>query len=928
MTYKYSKLYFSLCRVPVDEEVTIHKKVTLPRSVYLGVLKEFGLDGQDNITIQNTMQYDVKCSTWEVLQAMHESKAHRECPWVQDLDTIKNKNVIFVEVMITCEKKASNFETESVVTSVTYKCEGKMILVFSQSIDTQKIPNLQCIIKNALVHDTKPYTPGDLETNFECAYLYLNLAKPGICMTSFQLSLEEFCSHINSIVHKYSKTSAIGVQGYNAMDGSETMKMSEQTEKIKPHTNPTATEHDSKDISYSVDQDHQVDLLGKLNSTSGKGTFGSINHLMNNPVLDAEVQDKTFGSQNNDQKYLDSQRNDEKDAQILLNWHCPSDAYQMKPFHREENLTQEFVSRGNHSTLESTIKDPVRDVAQFCSDSNTRNMYPLLDKREQPMNTVCDAHHSHYLQDNNTLNVQNQSTLTSDKCSVSDGEHLSMEHSHLDPKSKHIKFCSMKAVACDEVCSGFKRKYFGLKSTSEEEKVIILIGNKGSGKSTLINFAANFFKGIETADDKLFLVTMNQIYEESSTYSVTAYTFCFAEDDVPVTIIDTRGLEDIKGTGENNPLQALKTFFTSNASNVQLHAIGYVISFSAVCLTSSERHMIDFLTEQYGQGISTNFITFVTFDAEIGRTCPVIDILKSYGIKSKVFLKFNNTAFTVKEIDGFDEIYWKRGIKNWKKCIKVLKELPPLTIKTQRVKQKQIYSTYLMKSLEDKLKSELKSFIQSFKEINSMTQLIQEKSEQVWQSSVVLYQLLSFSDCSFSDVESVLVKYVDEVAKESSFSSKYCVMLLSLCPSRGLLEAGKRVIECLLPIYDRTKAYELHNTHLGKKPEVLYCNRCFEHHRIQRVENKSKRSEDAIIYQCVSCYCDEREHVSKAVSQRCEKKCDLSRDCLKHTKNAIESILQEFSIPGHVFDVETYLGFVGQNLDEEFKGFIDCILNS
>ncbi|KAG0725375.1 hypothetical protein GWK47_004713 [Chionoecetes opilio] len=675
-----------------------------------------------------------------------------------------------------------------------------MAVIFSQPINPQKVPDLQCRVKDALDKDVRPCIPEYLETSFSFTKIYINHEVSNPITTSLKVSLEEFCSRMKSTMWK----------GHHMI---EKMEISEQT----------PMQHGFKDANYFMDQKHLPEVH---NSNKDKNTIGCASHLSNQTLKSAETQEKALN--------------------------CDGEP-------------------------------------SWVMGSPSGDGEPWV------------PHHS-----------------------VSDGEHLNLEYRPTKRKNNNIGSRSIKAVACDD-CSGIKRIYFGFKSSLEGEKVIILIGNEGSGKTTLVSLAANLLNGIETADDKQVLDTMEQIHEKSRT-SMTAYTFCFAEGQTPITIIDTPGLKDITGTEKNIPVQALRTFFTSG-SNIQLHAIGYVVSSTAIYLTSSEHHMIDFLIEQYGHGISTNVIKIVTF-AETVKNYPDNDIFKSFGIKPKVILKFNNNAFSMKEINDFDRAYWKMGIKSWKRCIKVLKELPPLTIKSLGVKQKQIYSTNLIKLMEEMLKNELKSFILSYKETQSLTQSVQKKSEQVWQSTMALYHLLSLRDCSLSDVESVLVKYVDEVAEDNSLPSKDCVKLLSLCPSRGLLEAGRRVIECWKPIYNEAKTHRLPNTPIGKYPEIVFCKKCKDRCEIQRTENKSKKSDAIMItYKCKSCKCDGSDHVKIRSQRKPEMKWIISTDdCSVHTRNAIENVLQEYSIPGHVLNIRTYLRFVSQNLDDNFNDFIECIV--
>lgn len=773
-------------------------------------------------------------------------------------------------------------------------------MIFSQPV-AQKSSALQHILKDALVENAKPQIPQSLDNNFKFANLYFNGQKSAE-ITSLKMSLENFCSFMNA----HLQITGDIVKPSNAMDSSVTMEIDEQVEEVNP------MEYDSKDAKCLMYQKHSSFHHGSSNSTKNGNTSVSMNYSRNYNMPNSAVQAKAVdsGLHSNGETHSDSNEDDyQRNSKTHQGQLCVSDP-----------SGNEFNRYRNPYALK---KKASSDFVQSAVNSSLQGLHTILDETEKPLNTGCDLHY----QDKSAPVLQDKSAEISTPCSVSvkDEESLSPEHSIGEHQSRDIEFCCLSEIACDEDCSGLRRKYFGVKSSLKEEKVLILIGNQGTGKTALVNFAANFLKGVEDVDDKLFYIIMDKINGNYHTSSLTAYTFCSARDAVPITIIDTPGLRDCKETEKNNPLQTLKTFFTSSGSNIQLHAIGYVISCSAVDLTLSERHMIDFLVEHYGQRISTNFITIVTSVSYTMKYYPHNDMFKNYGINSKILLKFNNTAFNKKELDDFDRGYWKMGIKNWKRCISHLKKLPPLTMRTLQVKQKQIYSTYMVKSVEEKLKNELKNFILAYKKTNSLTPPVQEKSEQIWRSATALNHLTSSSGCSLN-VETVLVKYVDEVAPEAFFSPKECVMLLSLCPARGLLEAGKRMIEFMEPIYAQTKFYGFQKIPVGKKPEFLICKKCHQQHKIKRLENSSKKSH--VTYHCTNCSCDESEHVDMKKSGRRENECNIPKEfCLKHTKKAIEKILQEFSVPGYEVNIITFMEIVSQNLDERFRDFINCIVD-
>ncbi|CAH3036311.1 unnamed protein product, partial [Porites lobata] len=87
----------------------------------------------------------------------------------------------------------------------------------------------------------------------------------------------------------------------------------------------------------------------------------------------------------------------------------------------------------------------------------------------------------------------------------------------------------------------------------EQEKVLLLIGATGSGKSTLINGMANYIMGVKWEDDFRFQLVIDDpkvSKSRSQTQYITAYTFYPMEGSAlssKLTVIDTPGFGDSEG---------------------------------------------------------------------------------------------------------------------------------------------------------------------------------------------------------------------------------------------------------------------------------------------------------------------------------------------------------------------------------------------
>ncbi|XP_042231998.1 uncharacterized protein LOC121872931 isoform X2 [Homarus americanus] len=492
-------------------------------------------------------------------------------------------------------------------------------------------------------------------------------------------------------------------------------------------------------------------------------------------------------------------------------------------------------------------------------------------------------------------------------------------------------------TSCPDPC-GMKRKFYGVVSTKVKEKVLILIGASGSGKTTLLNFIANCIKGVKTVDEELIYVEGNSKEAPCHTTSITAYTFCFLEDDIPITIIDTPGLKNSSGADVNDYVQSLKTFITNAASqSLDIHAIGFVAQAHQVHLTSSELFIIDYVSKLYGQGVINHFIPFITC-ADNQKTPLVIEAMKNYGVKSKFFFKFNNFVLSrtsTQEIDDMDRIFWKTGNKNWRKCKQYLLELPALSVNTFKAIQSEVYATTVMDSAVRDLKSELKKFLNSCQDFKHMTKEAFKICENVWEFAAVVHHLKCTQESDTSDVKSILITCTDEMCKENAFPSKDCVKLLSLAPSKSLLGAGIGAIRSLGPLYEQVKISETKESETMELSGIFFCKKCQEDHRIERQTTSGilnllssiGTSSNIITLKCTDCKCGGVFHV-KATKRKQQASVDLSSGyLLNHIEKVINNILQKWSLSGRLIGKNQYLYHINLALDHKFRMLIDDLLS-
>lgn len=214
-------------------------------------------------------------------------------------------------------------------------------------------------------------------------------------------------------------------------------------------------------------------------------------------------------------------------------------------------------------------------------------------------------------------------------------------------------------------------------------KVIMVIGETGSGKSTLINAMANFVLGVEWSDDFRFKLVEDinerrdasqQSQAHSQTKYITAYMFHWTESfptPFSLTIIDTPGYGDTEGISRDEYLTAqIKHFFESNSihSIDHIDAIGFVIASSQSRLTPVQKYVFDRVLGIFAREIGENIYLMITFcDA---NQPAVLSSIQEFGVPYKDCFKFNNSALYADKNeanDEFNQMFWKLGNKSFHK---------------------------------------------------------------------------------------------------------------------------------------------------------------------------------------------------------------------------------------------------------------------
>ncbi|XP_060639360.2 uncharacterized protein [Anolis sagrei] len=221
--------------------------------------------------------------------------------------------------------------------------------------------------------------------------------------------------------------------------------------------------------------------------------------------------------------------------------------------------------------------------------------------------------------------------------------------------------------------------HLGEENLRAPNKVIMMMGATGSGKTTLINGMVNYILGVQWEDEfrfKLIHEQTNRSQAQNQTSDVTAYVVNYQEGfRVPysLTFIDTPGFGDTRGIEHDKLItEKIRKFFSIPGSIDHIDSVCFVVQASSVRLTPSQRYIFDSVLSIFGKDIKDNIQVLVTFAD--GQTPLVLEAIKESDVPyvkdargTPIHFKFNNSALFVsnsRECAGspsFDQMFWEMG---------------------------------------------------------------------------------------------------------------------------------------------------------------------------------------------------------------------------------------------------------------------------
>ncbi|KAM6896905.1 uncharacterized protein FYW49_018290 [Xenentodon cancila] len=265
-----------------------------------------------------------------------------------------------------------------------------------------------------------------------------------------------------------------------------------------------------------------------------------------------------------------------------------------------------------------------------------------------------------------------------------------------------------------------KRVTVGERSSMKTNKTILLVGETGTGKSTLINALVNYTMGVKFEDEVWFQIVEDEkrSQTESQTSDVIVYEiFGFEDKTLPfsLTIVDTPGYGDTRGTDHDAVVsQRLFDLFRSDDGVHEMNVVGLVLKATVNRVSDRITYIFDSVMSLFGKDLEKNIITLMTHSDGMPPK-NALQALLSANIKcakneknQPVHFLFNNCQAELRDEDTEVplENAWRQTTKGMQRFSEFLKKTGPQKLKTTvEVLKSQIQLTASIHNLQERIKS-------------------------------------------------------------------------------------------------------------------------------------------------------------------------------------------------------------------------------
>lgn len=265
------------------------------------------------------------------------------------------------------------------------------------------------------------------------------------------------------------------------------------------------------------------------------------------------------------------------------------------------------------------------------------------------------------------------------------------------------------------------------KEKPRQQYNILLFGETGSGKSTLINYLTNFFLGGSLKKLKIAIPTKHHkatenwayseqdLHDSSKSKTRDCIDYEFMKGDVCFNFIDTPGLSDTEGTAKDD--EHIVKIMAAAENRGNLSAIIIVINGTVARATVNLRNTLTLLKGSVPDVLLKNLLVVLT---NCSKATANFDLkqLEPWKVPKDNVFHMNNSALSMpveewkNDEDIMDDLvaYWKKSMKAMEGIMKKVKQLG----------NKATHAFRDMRIKRNKIKAELHGILLEVKKLQTM----------------------------------------------------------------------------------------------------------------------------------------------------------------------------------------------------------------
>ncbi|KAK7171233.1 hypothetical protein R3I94_001234 [Phoxinus phoxinus] len=282
---------------------------------------------------------------------------------------------------------------------------------------------------------------------------------------------------------------------------------------------------------------------------------------------------------------------------------------------------------------------------------------------------------------------------------------------------------------------------YGRRDKSKKNKVILMVGETGAGKTTMINTMINYLLGVRFEDEEFYRITEDEKHQDqtqSQTREITVYEAFAEENSTSLTIIDTPGYGDTEGLKKDDEIsEYLTRLFSDEDDGIHyIDAVCFVMKASQNRLTGKELYIFHSVLSLLSRDIENNIVFIITHSDGLPPTYTLNGI-NTAGIPSRrdgrgkpVHFLFNNRQKEErsKQCDHIYRSAWEMGERSMNEFFKILKEKNRKSVEmTLDVLQERRRLEACVSNLKDRI-SEKES---KMKELNQIQEAFRQNRDKI-----------------------------------------------------------------------------------------------------------------------------------------------------------------------------------------------------